>query len=259
MSTSKLPWRSFQHAHQTTWGSDLPEGVEVIAYFKAGRTHAGHRASARLRERLRFGRTGILQRLLDSPSNRRLRRLRPELTISPQGYHIAVPDEIHYNSAARIAVLREFVESGFDGYVFRTNSTAYVNAEVLLNRIEQGLGTEYAGIVESGVSFWSTDFVNGSGILLGPQTICSLVACADRLDHRYPDDVSVSRLLCELGIAPSDLNSLVVRNQEELWACPDAVLAQFDHVRLRLPVGQQREDDLMREIHARVVAWKKSS
>jgi len=94
-------------------------------------------------------------------------------------------------------------------YIFRTNSSSYINVKNLLNYLEsfdEQNNFLYNGIVMSlpkNNSREAVDFISGAGILLNKQTIKLIIENKDQFNNNEWDDVAIGMLLKKNGVKPT--------------------------------------------------------
>ena len=95
------------------------------------------------------------------------------------------------------------LENQIFDYIFRVNSSSYVDIDNLINFIN-GIESDnlYAGnIIE--LKMLDLKFVSGSGIIFDKNTIQKIVLNKSLWDHSLIDDVAIGQLCKQLEIAPS--------------------------------------------------------
>jgi hypothetical protein len=86
-------------------------------------------------------------------------------------------------------------------YIFRTNSSSYVDKNLLLEYIkDKPLENYYSGVIgnHNGIKFSS-----GCGYFISRNLVQLLIDNSDRWNHNHIDDVLVGELLCWLGHNPT--------------------------------------------------------
>lgn len=105
----------------------------------------------------------------------------------------------------------EYVLKNFDfDFIFRTNTSSYVNLNNLKNFINCNLSNEdyvYCGKVMETNDMQGNNciYVNGAGIILSRKTLQAIVDQKDKLDYLLWDDLGLGKLLTEeCNIFPTD-------------------------------------------------------
>ena len=219
MATARQPWARYQQVQQQTWCATVPGDIQVLRYFKTGAIMPLAPHASAIREAMRFGRKGHLQRVGDHQLNWRARRMQPQTHVRADGdLEVSVPDFIHWNGVATIAALQWALQSCQFDFVLRVNSSAYVNPPALAEFITE-LDPHheiYAGSIESGSKFWGFDFINGAAVLLSRRVVERVMTHSSQWDHRFTDDASLGLLARELGIRPISMPVLRISTDREL-------------------------------------------
>ena len=104
----------------------------------------------------------------------------------------------------------EWVKSNVDfDYVFRTNTSSYVNVTNLEKYIQEECSEDdllYRGILHERKYKSTTSnfaYVNGAGVLMNKKVIDLVLSQKEQWDHTEWDDVALGKLLFENGVTPS--------------------------------------------------------
>ena len=91
-------------------------------------------------------------------------------------------------------------------YIFRVNSSSYVNINKLIHFIENVQeGSLYAGkIIELGML--NLRFISGSGIILDKDSVINIVENKKLWNHSFIDDVAMGDICANLNISPTSGN-----------------------------------------------------
>lgn len=91
-------------------------------------------------------------------------------------------------------------------YIFRVNSSSYVNINKLIHFIENVQeGSLYAGkIIE--LSMLNLRFISGSGIILDKDSVRNIVENKKLWNHSFIDDVAMGDICTNLNISPTSGN-----------------------------------------------------
>jgi len=117
-------------------------------------------------------------------------------------------------------------------YIFRTNSSSYVDKKMLLDFIsDKPTEKYYSGYIgnHNGIIFSS-----GSGFFLSRDLVSLLIENADKWDHNNIDDVAIGDLLKKLGYTPEFNSRFDVNDNEN-------IPLDYFHYRLKTP---NREFDI---------------
>jgi hypothetical protein len=97
----------------------------------------------------------------------------------------------------------KFILKNYDfDYIFRTNTSSYLDTRQLLKYLEdQPKSGLYSGVIDQ--VFGSMKFVSGAGILMSKDVVQRVCEKEDNWKHGLADDVALSSLVAELR-NPSD-------------------------------------------------------
>jgi len=114
-------------------------------------------------------------------------------------------EENIYNIGQKTINAFEFLSNKDYDYVFRTNSSSYVNIEYLLEYIKDKPNKMFYHGVVSHYEPENFKFVSGSGYIISRDLIDLVIENKDKWDHSFPnaDDVSIGKLLNYFGVIPT--------------------------------------------------------
>jgi hypothetical protein len=118
-------------------------------------------------------------------------------------------------------------------YIFRTNSSSYIDKKILNGLFSQSSTGVYAGLTSSHDNI---GFVSGSGYFLSRDLVELVVKNSNLWNHNLLDDIALADLLSKFNITPTSTNhrcDVTVKNQ---WIPMD-----FYHYRFRT---DYREHDI---------------
>lgn len=119
----------------------------------------------------------------------------------------------------------EFFYKNYDfDYLFRTNSSSYVDIEKLIDKIKTD-DFKYAGVVGE---YNGTSYVSGAGYLISNETIKIIIENSNMWNHGTHDDVALGELLKSQGIYPE--NKL---NRKDIRSTEDEIPLNFYHYRCK--------------------------
>ena len=152
-----------------------------------------------------------------------------------------VPETYAMVTAKLFAALKHVLATEEFDYLFRTNTSTYVDRQGLLEFAEvqprSGYWGGFLGVFE-GITFTS-----GTGTLLSRD--CVEMALAAEWDWALLDDVALGRVLCSLGIEAQPIARPILESTEE------ATNADLDAFYWRCKGVHERNDvEIMRELHA---------
>jgi len=166
-------------------------------------------------------------------------------------------NEIGYKNYQAFKWVSENCE--FD-YIFRTNTSSYVNQKILFDYINSlSINTHehlYSGIIynlKKSTTGEIIKFASGSGILFNKNTVSSLLNNFDKYDHNEWEDVAIGKVLNKLNIFPSeglrfDIEGNIFKTKTDL---------NYYHYRCRIDnhynYPRFLERYVLKELHRRIV------
>jgi hypothetical protein len=112
----------------------------------------------------------------------------------------------------------EIINEKYDfDFIFRTNSSSYINIKKLLSYLENKPKLNfYNGLIGRDENL-KLDFASGSGYTLSKDLVKKIIENKNEWNHFYPDDLSLALLLKSFDIYPSaaprlDIFSLPINN-----------------------------------------------
>ena len=192
LSRRSEPFRSLEAAQRATWMSELPPNVRVLHYWATTAP-------------LVTMPTRLLLRLLEWTPRIRTRVLRwfgrrASARSHDGSLKLDMPDVFHLINAKTIGAFRYVAAYESFDYVYRVNSSAYVDVLLLLEWLGSLPRHEcYAGSVVRKSSF---PYVFGAGIALSRDLVAK---CASAEDWNYSviDDRAIGLFMDHIGVAPS--------------------------------------------------------
>ena len=158
LSYEKGHWADLENAIRSTWGLNVNDGIEIIYYY--GDSNKTFMESDKLYTDTEEGVLNV-------------------------GYKTIKMFNYCYNNFS------------FD-YIFRTNSSSYVNTKELLNFIKnKPLENFYSGIIGS---HRGVNFASGSGYFISRDLVQAVISSQKEWDHSFIDDVSLGKLIHEKNI-----------------------------------------------------------
>lgn len=119
-------------------------------------------------------------------------------------------------------------------YIFRTNSSSYIDKKLLLDFIsDKPKNNYYSGFIGE---FENIKFASGSGFFLSKDLVNYIIDNSDNWDHNLIDDVALGLLLKNYGISPQLNDRMDIINDSEI---PN----HYFHYRLKT---NNRFDDIRR-------------
>ncbi len=259
LSIDRDPWRTIElEGQRRTWASPgaVPDGCRVVYYY--GRSGAWAQV-ARVVARLARLRGPGPARLAARAARRVLERTSDRTAGAPSRLVAdrlltCVPDAYAFTLPKVVAALR-WATSGAVGsfdYVYRTNTSSYVNIERLRSAAgELPRASCYAGWIgrppPSG-----PPFVKGAGILLSWDLARAIAARASGWSWGSTDDGEIGRFLAGLGVTPRPMPRVLVRTPEDLDILTDEQLRSALHFRCKSHTARRTDHLTMVEIHARL-------
>jgi len=116
--------------------------------------------------------------------------------------YVDVVEEL-YNCGHKTIKTFELIKNFDFDYVFRTNSSSYIDKKMLLDFIQDKPKNKYCGAVIG--NYNSTPFPSGCGYFLSKDLINLIIEESNIWDHHVIDDVAVGKILLKNNI-PISLN-----------------------------------------------------
>ena len=182
LSLDKEPWVNLKKTQKETWVLNNSNGVDVVFY-------QGGKENIEFKEFENFSELYL-------PHSEGL-----------------------YNIGHKTIKAFDFFKDKYE-YIFRTNSSSYLDIDVLYNHVLK-TNLDYSGYIgrHNGV-----EFASGSGYLISNELIKIVLENKNKWNHNYIDDVSLAFLLNEFDIKPKlakrlDITSLnfdenAIKNRE---------------------------------------------
>jgi hypothetical protein len=111
-------------------------------------------------------------------------------------------EENIYNIGRKTINAFEFLSNKDYDYIFRTNSSSYVNIEYLLEYIKNKPNKMFYHGVIAYYEPENFNFVSGSGYIISKDLIDMVIENKDKWDNKFPnaDDVSMGKILNSFGV-----------------------------------------------------------
>lgn len=133
----------------------------------------------------------------------------------------------------------EYILNKFNfDYVFRTNLSSYINKTKLYTHIKN-TKPNYSGVIGE---FNGIKYCSGSGYTISKETIEKVVENKNMWNHNYIDDVSLGKLLTDLGYFPEFAERFDIINRKNIL--------DISHFHYRIKFHMQRHIEL--EYHNRL-------
>lgn len=247
LSVDREPWRSIElEGQRRTWAAPgaVPDGCRVVFYYGRGGLAAGAgRVLARLARSARAARP-----LFAAVS---ARTAAAGARLDGDRLWTRVPEAYPFLLAKLVAALRWALAAERFDFVYRTNTSSYVNLarlqEVAAELPRSGC---YAGFLGNPPAT-GPPFVKGAAILLS-RDVAALVAGHDAWSWGAVDDAALGAFLASRGIEPIPLPRVLVRGPGDVEALAGDELRAAPHVRCKSHGGARTDAATMAAIHARV-------
>jgi hypothetical protein len=259
LAIDRQPWRTIElEGQRPTWAASgsVPGGCRVVYYYGRGGLPAqGARVVARL-ARLRGpgvpslvarANRPVLNRISERTAGGGSRLIEDRLlTRVPEAYAFTLPK--------LVAALR-WATSGAVGpfdYVFRTNTSSYVNVE-RLRAAAAAMPRDgcYAGWIGRPPAS-GPPFVKGAGVLLSWDLARVIASRTAGWSWPTTDDAAIGRFLAELGVTPIPMPRVLVREPEDVDALSDEELRSAVHFRCKSHAARRTDHLAMLAIHSRL-------
>lgn len=249
LGVDREPWRQIEtRGQRATWAAQMPEDTQVRFYY--GDLRSLERLSVRfLAAVATHAHLNGLRRSLLRNIGRRWRDL-PPVHSNQDSLRFGVPETYVTIGVKTIAALRESLQSLECDYVFRCNSSSYVNLAALRQVIARcppsGVyaGRRYRNSV--------TDFVSGAGILMSRDVCESLVRDSD-FAFELADDVAIGLSCSRAGITITELERVNLKSAADVDALSHAQLATLHHFRCKVAGSRESDIDVMLRLHDRIL------
>lgn len=259
LSIDKSPWKEIQERGQDqTFAGAVVNNLVYLRYsghhgvlpFRARMAAAfkifQHRIFLAL-ERFRF--IGLiaglsLWRIGDSTLRKSAHRGLPETHLrrglssnNPNSPDTIVTDSIEHSSLIGLKTLKafQFVVDNYDfDFVFRTNSSSYIDGDLLVELTKHKSGTDFYGGFPGRSRFGP--FASGAGILISKSIVEKVLENSTRWRHGLIDDVALSKLIQERvrpNVTISPLSRDEFQSPEQVSLAKDDVIKNGYHFRCK--------------------------
>jgi hypothetical protein len=135
-----------------------------------------------------------------------------------------------YKTIEAFELVKDF---DFD-YIFRTNSSSYVDKQLLLNySLDKPTNNYYSAVIGN---FEGVLFASGSGYFISKDLVNLVLENKDKWNHHFGyDDTALGRLLNDFGVKPQPNNRFDILNQP-------ANIAPMDYFHYRLKSSDRNID-----------------
>jgi hypothetical protein len=244
-------YAELKQAQIETWAS---QGLNCLWY--SGTTNSAWEWFNSQHEVLRWSRGwNKLLRIADMGLSVGLSRTSPT-TVADSGRReliVSFPDTFVTAGVKLIAALEYFLAESDCGYFVRTNSSSYLQPQLLARYLEASPQRGYyAGpLVRSG----SDTFVSGSFITLSRDIALAIVQHKRHWPHWLLEDQALGKLVTRLGVAPCKTTSIELPRSEAVEALSSNELLTTFHYRCKSydSNGQRLDPSIMRQLHSRIV------
>ena len=124
---------------------------------------------------------------------------RPSTVVEGDSVFLSVPEGVENIGRKTIEFFKYALANKTCNYLFRTNCSSYVDVVNLKNFLEDKPREDFFS--SSVATFAGRPFASGSGYVLSHDLVEKVVANERLWDHRLLDDVALSFLLQDLGVA----------------------------------------------------------
>lgn len=156
-------------------------------------------------------------------------------------------EENIYNIGRKTINAFEFLSNKDYDYIFRTNSSSYVNIEYLLEYIKDKPNNMFYHGVIGHYEPENFNFVSGSGYIISRDLIDLVIENKDKWDHSFPnaDDVSIAKLLNSFGVVATSGVRIDLGSYRSGYSIEHLTKQEFDnnyHFRCKC---DDRNDDIL--------------
>lgn len=161
----------------------------------------------------------------------------------------SVPEAYYTVGAKTKAAFRHALETYDFDYVYRTNTSSYLNTELLAKRLDslpqKGVYSGYPG------RFHSIEFASGTSILLSRDVVEYFVE-AKAWQHELTDDVAMGALATRLGLKLRPSERVDVTTPAEVDTIPIDDLRNVELFRCKSLTDRSQDASIMRRLSQRL-------
>ena len=251
LAVDRDPWRSIEtEGQRRTWASQVVDGIAIRFYYGELNRWEGRAirvlTAASRRAGLAKLRTWILRSAgLRYAINSRVLEVGDRLHIDAPEAYVTIGVKTH-------AAMRYVFEHHHFDFLFRTNTSSYVNlgrlAELVTQLPRAGI---YAGVPMATRS--GEIFLSGAGILMSHDVV-GKVALDTNLDFSAPDDVAIARSATLSGVAMTRLGRIDLESLDQIDQITPEELRTAFHYRCKVRGDRSQDIVLMRKLHDRLPA-----
>lgn len=152
------------------------------------------------------------------------------ITTKEENYLVLNTDDSYQNLAKKTLLAFEWAVSNLEfDYVFRTNTSSYVDYKKLHQFVKNNQNLEYSGVVLDAEE--GDTIASGAGFFLSKKNIELILENRKEFDNSLPDDVAIARILKKFNISPTNL----IRKNLKSVPKPSSVYESYHfHYRCRL-------------------------
>ena len=200
LSYEREPYLSLENTIRSTWGSIKHDDVDIIYYY---------------------GKKGINQ-------------------LNGDRLYLDEPEGL-YNIGSKTIKMYEYCFDNIEfDYIFRTNSSSYVNINSLVDFIKDKPNYNfYSGVVGN---FGDIKFASGSGYFISRDLIKKVINNKSNWEHNLIDDVSLGKLMMKLNIPIYPGKRMDIENTLHLSE-------NHYHYRVKNPTNREIDIIRMNKIH----------
>lgn len=202
LAVEREPWKSLESPEALLWRTTPVEGVTVRRYVGTSRFGIlGIASGLSRRTQVRLEEHPGLHSRWSQGWNRLINARTPRCTDSDQEtITVEMPDTYWLIGAKTLATFAHALSSMDFDFIYRTNTSSYVHLPGLLEVASHlPLRRVYAGY--PGYEPDGHRFASGSGYLLSRDMVELVVANRESWPHEMIDDVALSHLISDLGVA----------------------------------------------------------
>lgn len=242
------PWKTIESEGQrATWASCSHPSVLVRFYYGRRKAWQG--------SLVRYG-TAILRRVrLTRVRSRLLRRVAIRSRgkqVREDGDRLFVPiPEAYVTITGKSFLALEYALDHFNfDFLLRTNTSSYVNLQVLLESVKDlPVARVYAGVVSTTRS--GEAFISGAGILMSRDVVEAVVS-DESFEFDQLDDVAIARSLFRQGVHMTPLVRVDLESLGQVDGVSEGALKSTFHYRCKVAGAREMDIAIMRRVHARI-------
>lgn len=145
----------------------------------------------------------------------------------------------------------EFIRDKYQpDFIYRTNISSYINHKIFTKHINEiPMNKFYGGFIGYHPMHGRTSqvFCSGSGYFISKDLIDLCIDKKNNWNHALPDDVAISKILCDNKISPTHQNRFMFPPDHEI--IPNKIPKNIFHYRCKFPKNRRVDTQRMHYLH----------